>query len=641
MLRHLGVRAAEQIRTLLNSCLSAGQWVWDTADVIFLKKDGKSDYSNPGSYRPISITSYIGKVFEKIIASRLENFFKATGINDMYQEGFTKKRNTVRYLNHLDNDIREELKKKYTVICLFIDFEKAFDSVWKKGLMKKLADVGVKSNVWKLINNFLFNRKVRLIFNDHIGIVRACREFGLPQGSALSPILFKFFIRDLAQNVVDGQVIKLFKFADDGTLRITGITTEECLDNLNAVCRSLHLWSSTWRMIINCNPSKTELICFGTAEENPDLIPETFKLGNYTLRFVEKTKVLGLVMDQKLNYIEHGKEINRKIQLRWVSICKYTNRNWGFRQHIIVRLMEVLIATCIHYAGIVWINNRSIQEVEKLWYKMLKSAIGAVFHVKQSLAEAIVGIPPISVANKVNSIKHLLKLNLFSQEDDPLKIFVTKHLADHSHSSLSNKAKDAIQFLQWKREHYPDCFNENDRSIIETGQLDQLAELSVKACSYTKGQIQKYTEILWQSLIDHQFQIEGFIDSPKVSTSKLKLPPSTTREFETMFLSLFYPNNLMKEFLYRYDSRRYNSPSCPCGNGCQNSHHLLLNCTLIDEEKRSLAAEYMGDKESHYSDTYDGNAFLISWSRNPNFFNICKEIMKQASTFLLTEIELI
>ena len=154
--------------------------------------------------------------------------------------------------------------------------------MWKQGLLKKLADVGVKSNVWKLINNFLFNRNVRLILND-IGIIRACREFGLPQGSSLSPILFKFFISDLAQDVVDGQVIKLFKFADDGTLRITGVTTAECLVNLDGVCRSLNLWSSTWRMIIYCNPSKTEL-CFGTAEENLDLIPDTVKLGNYTLK---------------------------------------------------------------------------------------------------------------------------------------------------------------------------------------------------------------------------------------------------------------------------------------------------------------------------------------------------------------------
>ena len=253
--------SVELMTTLLNSCLSAGKWELDTADVIFLKKVSNPDYANQGSYRPISVTSYIGKGFEKIIASRLEIVVKATGINDVYQEGFTKKRNTIRFLNHIDNDIREELKKKYTVICLFKDFEKVFDSVWKQGLMKKIADVGVKSNVWKLINIFLFNRKIILIHNDHIGIIRACIEFGLPQSSALSPILFKFFIRDLAQNVVAGQVIKLYKFADDATLRITSVSTADCLDYLDAVCRSLHLWSSTWRMIINCNPSKTELIC--------------------------------------------------------------------------------------------------------------------------------------------------------------------------------------------------------------------------------------------------------------------------------------------------------------------------------------------------------------------------------------------
>ena len=162
----------------------------------------------------------------------------------------------------------------------------------------------------------------------------------------------------------------------------------------------------------------------------------------------------------------------------------------------------------------------------------------------------------------------------------------------------------------------------------------------MKACSYTNGQILKYLEILWQSFTDNQFQIEVFIDSPKVSKSKLSFHPSTTREYETMFLSLFYPNNLMNEFPLRYDNRRYNSPSCPCGNGCQNSHHLLLNCKLIDEERRSPAAEFMGDEESHYCDTYDGNAFLLSWTRNPEFLKICTEIMIEASTFILTEIEL-
>ena len=77
-----------------------------------LKKDGKKDYSKAGSYRPISITSYIGKVFEQIIPSRLERHLDEIGPFDPTQEGFTKKRNTNQYLNRLHNDIRNQLSKK-------------------------------------------------------------------------------------------------------------------------------------------------------------------------------------------------------------------------------------------------------------------------------------------------------------------------------------------------------------------------------------------------------------------------------------------------------------------------------------------------------------------------------------------------
>ena len=85
--------------------------------------------------------------------------------------------------------------------------------------MKKLADAGVGTNMWKLINSFLFTRKVRLVFNDYYGLVRACREFGLPQGSALSPILFKFYIHDLEASLSHRTDIEVFKFADDGTVK--------------------------------------------------------------------------------------------------------------------------------------------------------------------------------------------------------------------------------------------------------------------------------------------------------------------------------------------------------------------------------------------------------------------------------------
>ena len=136
--------------------------------------------------------------------------------------------------------------------------------------MKKLAEAGVKGNIWKLLNNFLFSRKVRLVFNDFTGVIRACLEFGLPQGSAISPILFKFYIRDLANNLPRGGKFKKYKFADDGTLRVSGVSTEECLKNLEHLFNVVHQWTLRWRMVLNCDPLKTELICFGTAKKIPD-----------------------------------------------------------------------------------------------------------------------------------------------------------------------------------------------------------------------------------------------------------------------------------------------------------------------------------------------------------------------------------
>ena len=142
------------------------------------------------------------------------------------------------------------------------------------------------------------------------------------------------------------KIAKKFKFADDGTIRVTGKTTEECLKNLEAVCDAIYKWTTHWRMIINCDPDKTELICFGTNDNDPSAIPNGVKLGRNTIAFVDKTKVLGLTMDKKLSYVDHGKQMYRKILSRWVKLCKYSNRDWGFKQHV-VRLLEVLIASCV------------------------------------------------------------------------------------------------------------------------------------------------------------------------------------------------------------------------------------------------------------------------------------------------------
>ena len=91
--------------------------------------------------------------------------------------------------------------------------------------------------------------------NGFVGPLRNCLEYGLPQGAVLSPILFKFFVHDIESLCIMFQQITVFKFADDGSIKVTGQDMEECLLYLNLALESLQTWTSQWRLVINCEQS--------------------------------------------------------------------------------------------------------------------------------------------------------------------------------------------------------------------------------------------------------------------------------------------------------------------------------------------------------------------------------------------------
>ena len=104
------------------------------------------------------------------------------------------------------------------------------------------------------------NRTVCLLLNEYVGPIRKCLDFGLPQGAVLSPALFKFYVHDLDNICQLYHQMTFFKFADDGSAKVTEETLEECLYYMKLVLGSINEWTSRWRMVINCNVNKTEVM---------------------------------------------------------------------------------------------------------------------------------------------------------------------------------------------------------------------------------------------------------------------------------------------------------------------------------------------------------------------------------------------
>ena len=629
MLHSMGENALLILQKLFNSCLDKGEWVWNTAKVIFLKKEGKESYAVPGSYRPISISSYIGKLLEKIIAARITAFLEARNIFDPNQEGFTSNRNTIRYLNRLNLEIKSDILENNTVIGLFVDFEKAFDSIWKKGLIVKMSYLEIQGKVLKLIDNFLQGRQVQLNINGTLGEMRNSCEYGLPQGSALSPVLFKIYLLDLLEEYNTRRDISLYKFADDGTIKIRNESSAQCVNLLNDVTKSIQNWTRQWRMLVNCAPNKTEYIVFNTADQNSQCIPELIDLGEKEIKQVSQTKVLGLLVDEKLTYIPHGKKVNQKICGSWADICKYTGIHYGFNQSVITQIAKSYFLSSLHYAGIIWQNPKSIAELEGVWYKIMKSAVGATFNIRRSIAEIILGLPPLSLQNVINKVKHYLKFNIRSAVEDKLREYLQGCFSGQYTMSaeVSNTMKEVFKFLKWKIQMQLRDFTDDDIRIISNQDKGSYFQISSKACSYTKELISKYIESLWYSKVKNEFMMEGIQHPPKPSCSKLPIPHNTTRREEVLLMSLMYPNNLFNDFIYRH-TYQAQSPLCQrCNQQEETPYHIVLQCSNRANEARHLLMEILSEEEIAQEDYIT----ILNGSRHKKFVELCLNILSQGT----------
>lgn len=96
----------------------------------------------------------------------------------------------------LDQDIKRATINKEVVVAVFIDIEKAYDSMWREGLLIKLYNAGVSGRMFSWIKDFLSNRVIQVRIEGELSEVASIMN-GTPQGSVISPVLFNIMINDI------------------------------------------------------------------------------------------------------------------------------------------------------------------------------------------------------------------------------------------------------------------------------------------------------------------------------------------------------------------------------------------------------------------------------------------------------------
>ena len=163
---------------------------WRRANVIPISKGPSS--SSVANYGPISITSVLPKVFERLVSIRLGRFMERSGVLPTTQFAYRKGLGTCDELLCVSHTLQSALESGQEARIVQIDFSAAFDRVNYREILYKLCSVGIGGSMLSVLRQFLTNR------SQHV-LVDGCRSklvkvvSGVPQGSVLGPLLFLLY----------------------------------------------------------------------------------------------------------------------------------------------------------------------------------------------------------------------------------------------------------------------------------------------------------------------------------------------------------------------------------------------------------------------------------------------------------------
>ena len=363
---------------LVNLCFSTGIFPKTLKKSIVTPVYKNGDRIDASNYRPISVLSSISKILEKLINSRLMNYLDKYKILSDTQFGFRKKISTEDAVTSLTSLLIKNLDTGKKCLAAFLDLKKAFDTVSIPILVRKLEHLGIRGTTLALFHSYLTERtqrvKIGQYISDDVNVT-----FGVPQGSVLGPTLFLVYINDLCKQELPFG--KIFSYADDTAIVFVGNNWEQARVNAEAGLAGIAQWLNM--NLLTLNTQKTNYICFSIrdlsqpADDFNIRIHDCFNPNSSdcycpSIARVDKTKYLGVMLDQNLSWYPHLNLVSCRIRkIIWIfKILRHAATNNDIINKIYIALAQSLLIYCIPIWG--GSSKTKFLELERAQRSLLK-----------------------------------------------------------------------------------------------------------------------------------------------------------------------------------------------------------------------------------------------------------------------------
>ena len=358
-LQHTASQLIEPLYILFNFSVCTGQVpdIWKQALVTPIYKKGSSN--DPKNYRPISLTSSICRVLERIIHSHISSHLLNNNIISPEQHGFVKDRSTqtqqIAYLDQLTSLFDQRIQLE----AVYLDFSKAFDKVSHFKLVHILGQIKIHHKLITWIHNYLIGRsQITIVDSSHSDSIPVTS--GVPQGSVLGPLLFIIYLQDLINTIKSNcSYTNIYVFADD--IKLVSTDAKDLQKSLNIV----NDWIKKWKLLLNADKSEHVTLRQDTSK--------TLFIGNQSIPKVNYVKDLGVILSNDIKWNAHIGKIRSKANILSHTILRTFKTN---DTSLLTNLFKTYVRPVMEYNTCTWSpylkgDIQNAESVQRMYTKRL------------------------------------------------------------------------------------------------------------------------------------------------------------------------------------------------------------------------------------------------------------------------------
>lgn len=424
MLKHGRHALAKPITKIFNFIFDQERFpeLWSRGLICpFFKKGNTLD---PDNYRGITVSSCLGKAFTHLLNNRLLEFLRENKILHPSQIGFMKGSRTADHIFVLKTIINSAKAKAQKVFACFVDFRKAFDTVWRDGLLFSLLQVGISTKFVRFISNMYKGLQSAVKIGTDCRTPFFSTTIGTRQGCNLSPMLFNILLNDLPKQLecsncdpvqLGDRFICCLLYADDVLLM------SRSPSGLQRSLSVLYEYSKKWGLVVNLK--KTKIMVFNCRKPKWH-----FSLGADCVENCTSYSYLGVTFVPSGSFAKAQDTLTLKARRAYFLLRQTFKSDWNTPVPTLVKLFQSLIKPIMTYNAEIWyitdlgyqsIHQSFLEEVvqksdnskmEKLQIQFCKHTLGIGPKSSNVAARAEMGREPIILHVLVQAVKFYMRL---------------------------------------------------------------------------------------------------------------------------------------------------------------------------------------------------------------------------------------